>query len=124
MIWGAHGDHREFGSRTAYAMGIKFTPLPFEPPIDPILPCDKEITVSEADSSGHQSTSDALKAIERKPDTKWMSTNIPNSWIRLTLPNKKPICRVDIMWANENHMPLTFPPQLMAIHSMMYILNL
>jgi hypothetical protein len=96
-IWGAHGDHREYCSPTAYAMGVRYTALPFDPPI---LSCDKEIRASEADSSGHQSIFDALKAIDTKPETKWMSTNIPKPWIRLTLPNQKSICRIDITWAN------------------------
>lgn len=91
----------ERGQCTAYAMGIKFTPLPFDPPMDPIIPCDKEITASEADSSGHLPGYDALKTIDKIPATRWISTNIPNPWIRLTLPNQKPICRVDIIWANE-----------------------
>ncbi len=100
--FGITSPHFEEGHCTAYAMGIKYSALPFDPPIDPILACDKEIRASEANSSGHQSTFDALKAIDTKPDTKWMSTNINNPWIRLTLPNQNSICRVDIMWANEN----------------------
>lgn len=103
-IYGSSGDHTELVSRTAYAMGLKFNPLPFDPlppPIDPIVLCNKEIIASEADSSGHLSGNNALKTIDRIPATTWVSTNIPNPWIRLTLPNQVSICRVDVLWGDE-----------------------
>jgi len=99
-------------STTAYVMGIKFTPAsrPPEIPSHPPLggegqppqqsECNKEIAITDAISSGNQPTFVPLNAIDRNPNTKWHSTFTPNPWIRLSLSGQKPVCRVDIIWAD------------------------
>jgi len=85
---------------TAYAMGIKL--------VDPAAPgpsgsCDKQIKITEARSSGNLNPQlPEYYVYDGKLDTKWISTNIPKPWISVLLEGQKPICRVEIAWAEGN----------------------
>jgi F5/8 type C domain-containing protein len=97
----AHGAEGASGSITAYAMGIKFKPAAEPGPGPAPGPeCNKRIRMSNAISSGSQNTYPPTNAIDGNPNTKWWSTFIPNPWIRLELGGQKPVCRVDIVWAD------------------------
>ena len=92
--------YNENHTNTSYAMGIKIQPSLTIPP--PLQPCDNPVTVSTADSTGSESPFEPTNAIDGKPDTKWVSTDIQNPYIRLVLSDERRICRVDITWAEPD----------------------
>lgn len=99
--------YREKHTTTAYAMGIRFEPLATSPPgpgPGPGTQCDRLIPIADATSdvtlNSIQLPVNNVK--DGKLDTRWMSTNTQNPSIRLSLQEQKPVCRVDIAWADGN----------------------
>ena len=99
--------YREKHTTTAYAMGIRFEPLATSPPgpgPGPGTQCDRLIPIADATSdvtlNPIQLPVNNVK--DGKLDTRWMSTNTQNPSIRLSLQEQRPVCRVDIAWADGN----------------------
>jgi hypothetical protein len=98
----------------AYAMGIKFEPVEPGPEPEPKppspwplpgpgTPCDRLIPLVEPQSSGSlNGGTNKTKAIDGDPNTRWVSTNISSPWISVGLQVQKPVCKVDIAWADGN----------------------
>jgi F5/8 type C domain-containing protein len=70
--------------------------------------CDKPVEIITADSSGHSPGNEEFNVFDGKPDTKWISPNSQNPWIRFELKNLKPVCRVDIAWFHSIPKPYHF----------------
>jgi hypothetical protein len=98
-----HGGHVDLGPGTAYAMGIKFKPSSSIPPPPSPTECTSPRTIGDANSSGNVNPAFEAKNVrDGDLNTKWISTNIPNPWISVILEDQKPVCRVDIAWAEGN----------------------
>lgn len=89
------------------AMGIKFEPVepgpvPKEPSPRP-GPCDRLIPLMEPQSTGSvNAVLNETKAIDGDPNTRWVSTHISSPWASVGLQVQKPVCKVDIAWADGN----------------------
>ena len=82
-------------------MGINFEPVMPEP--GPGIECDRLIPLKEPQSSGSVNAGvDETKVLDADLNTRWVSTTIPNPWISVGLEVQKPVCRVEIAWANGN----------------------
>ena len=117
------------GTLTAYAMGVKFTPECGEhahwngtecvcdsgfhlqdgncvegPPPPPPLTCNNNLQVAVFDSSGSDNPNlPPTKTIDNDLNTRWISANISANipaYITLDLGSVRPVCRVDIAWAD------------------------
>lgn len=82
---------------TVYAMGIKFVPSSGPGPTDP---CDKQVAISDASAIDSLASFAPPNVVDGNPNTKWVTISTPNPWIRLHLA-QKPICKVDILWADD-----------------------
>jgi hypothetical protein len=94
-------------SVASFAMGIKFEPVePGSEPMPPIPrpgPCDRLIPLIEPQSSGSVNTAlNETKIIDGDLNTRWVSTIISTPWISVGLQVQKPVCKVDIAWADGN----------------------
>jgi hypothetical protein len=92
---------------TAYAMGIKFEPVMPGPGPGPKpglgTDCDRLIPLKEPQCSGSVNAGvDETKVLDGDLNTRWVSTTIPNPWISVGLEVQKPVCRVEIAWADGN----------------------
>jgi hypothetical protein len=88
---------------TAYAMGIKFEPMLTQPGTGTGTgpTCINPITVNiVATASGNQPTFLPANAVDNNLNTKWMSINTQNPYLRLDLSSPISICRLDIAWAD------------------------
>ena len=88
-------------TNTAYAMGIKFKPL--TPGPGPGSQCDRLIPIIDAKSNVTLNPNLPEGNVkDGKLDTMWVSKNTQNPSILLSLQDQKPVCRVDIAWADGN----------------------
>ena len=98
-------DWYDKGPFTAYAMGIKFQPSEkvSPPPPPPPVTCNNPVVIIDAKSpTRSQTPSQPGFAIDNNPATAWVSTNIANPFILLSLSEPKRVCRVDITWSNPD----------------------
>jgi F5/8 type C domain len=94
----------DYGTVTAYAMGIRFFPTSAEPEPgeDPLAHCNKPLKLYDGGSSGDRASYPSTNAIDGDSTTKWWSastTTIP--WILIVLDPQAPICRADITWGDD-----------------------
>ena len=88
-------------SITAYAMGIKFIPTTGPRPGEQ---CDIPIPVTDttSDVTLNPAALPASNVMDGNLNTKWMSKVTQNPSIRLSLRDRKPVCKVDIAWGEGN----------------------
>jgi F5/8 type C domain-containing protein len=76
--------------------------------------CNTNLPATNATSSGNQNTFPPRNAIDNNINTKWWSTLIANPFITLDLGSVKPVCGVDIAWADGNLHPYRFNASVSA----------